>query len=221
MRIVIVEDNKSLGTYLVEAMKEEGFAVDWFQDGSTALRHLTSTPPDILILDINLPSASGFDICAEVRAQKKDFPILLLTARGETQDRVQGLDAGADDYLVKPFEIQELLARVRALFRRPKQRTPVEITVQDLTLHPNKRMLYQKGKEIPLTSKEYAILEYLFHNVDHVVSRSELIEHCWEFSYNPFSNITDVYIRKLRKKLHDREESYIETIRGAGYKLKG
>lgn len=200
--------------------EEEGYAVDSATDGETGERMAEGGSYDAVILDVMLPLKDGIAVCKELRFADMNAPVLMLTARGDVDDRVLGLDSGADDYLVKPFEMKELLARTRALLRRPHEKFIDILTVQDLLLDPTKHVVTKKNKPISLTQKEYSILEYLMRNVDTVVTREQLLEHCWDFAYSAFSNITDVYIRQLRKKLKDTNEHYIQTIRGVGYKFK-
>lgn len=220
MRILVVEDNQKLAKYIKQMFEEEGYAVDCSYDGATGQRMAESRVYDLLVLDIMLPEKDGITVCTELRTNDNTVPILMLTAKGELEDTVLGLDSGADDYLVKPFEMKELLARTRSLLRRPKEKFTGLIEVQDLVIDSSKHTVSKNGTDVSLTLKEYVILEYLMRNVDTVVSREQLLEHCWDFAYSAFSNITDVYIKQLRKKLKDTDEKYIQTIRGVGYKLK-
>lgn len=217
MRILVVEDNEKLARYIKQMFEGEGYAVDVVHDGMRGERMAQGGHYDAIILDGMLPEKDGMVVCRELRNQDILTPILMLTARGGVDDRVVGLDSGADDYLVKPFDMKELLARVRSLLRRPREKFMGVVVVQDLVLDSDKHLLTQGGKSIPLTQKEYAILEYLMRNADRVVTREELLEHCWDFAYSAFSNITDVYIRQIRKKLNDTNERYIQTVRGTGY----
>ena len=220
MRILIVEDNQKLAKYTKQMFEEEGYAVDCSYDGATGQRMAESQVYDLVVLDIMLPEKDGITVCRELRDNDNTVPIIMLTAKGDLDDKVLGLDSGADDYLIKPFEMKELLARTRSLLRRPQEKFTGSLEVQDLVLNSTKHVLSKNGTEVPLTLKEYVILEYLMRNVDTVVSREQLLEHCWDFAYSAFSNITDVYIKQLRKKLKDTDEKYIQTIRGVGYKLK-
>ncbi len=220
MRILIVEDNQKLAKYTAQMLEESGYAVDTAPDGEMGERMAEMRVYDLVILDIMLPKKDGIAVCTFLRAQGNTVPVLMLTAMGETDDRVLGLDSGADDYLVKPFEMKELMARVRSLLRRPQDTFVEKLEVQDLILDPIQHSVIKGKKVISLTLKEYSILEYLMRNVDAVVTREQLLEHCWDFAYSAFSNITDVYIRQLRKKLNDTNERYIQTIRGVGYKLR-
>lgn len=220
MRILVVEDNQKLAKYTKQMLEEAGYSVDCSYDGIAGQRMAESFSYDLVLLDIMLPGKDGVAVCTELRDGGSTVPILMLTAKGEVDDRVLGLDSGADDYLVKPFEMKELLARARALLRRPQEKFATSLEVQDLVLDSGTHVVTKSGEGISLTLKEYAILEYLMRNVDSVVTREQLLEHCWDFAYSAFSNITDVYIKQLRRKLKDTDEKYIQTIRGVGYKLK-
>lgn len=220
MRILIVEDNEKLAKYTKQMLEEEGYAVDTVHDGETGERMARSGSHDLVILDIMLPKKDGISVCKSLRDDNINLPIILITAKGEVDDKILGLDSGADDYLVKPFDMKELLARVRALLRRPQEKIISILKVQDIELDNSKHAATRKGAMISLTLKEYTILEYLMLNADQVVTREQLLEHCWDFAYSAFSNITDVYIKQLRKKLKDTNEKYIQTIRGVGYTFK-
>ncbi len=217
MKLLIVEDTEKLAKYLKQMLEEESYAVDVVGDGETAERRILGGSYDAIILDIMLPEQDGITTCKNVRAKGNTTPILMLTAKGEVEDRIEGLDSGADDYLIKPFAMEELLARVRALLRRPTVTVNDELLVRDVQLNCNTRVVTVAGVPISLTLKEYAILEYLMRNAGQVVSREQLIDHCWDFAYCAFSNITDVYIKQLRHKLGGDHEQYIKTIRGVGY----
>jgi DNA-binding response OmpR family regulator len=220
MRILIVEDNEKLAKYTKQMLEEEGYAVDIASDGEQGERLALSDNHDLIILDIMLPKKDGVSVCKSLREKSINIPIIIMTARGEIGDKILGLDSGADDYLVKPFDMKELLARTRALLRRPQDKLLTKLEAQDIILDNSKHVAIQKGKVISLTLKEYIILEYLIINIDKVVTREQLLEHCWDFAYSAFSNITDVYIKQLRKKLKDSNEKYIQTIRGVGYTFK-
>jgi len=220
MRILIVEDNEKLAKYTKQMLEEESYAVDIVYDGETGERMARSGNIDLMVLDIMLPKKDGISVCKSLRKDNVNLPIIMITAKGGVDDKIIGLDSGADDYLVKPFDMKELLARVRALLRRPQDKIITKLKVQDITLDNNKHIATKKGIAIPLTLKEYTILEYLMQNADIVVTREQLLEHCWDFAYSAFSNITDVYIKQLRKKLKDINEKYIQTIRGVGYTFK-
>lgn len=220
MRILLVEDNEKLALYMQQMLEENGYAVDIRHDGISGERLANTGSFDLIILDIMLPERDGISICKNLREKNIITPIIMITAKGDVDDRVLGLDSGADDYLIKPFEMKELLARVRALLRRPTQVLTDVLTVRDITINSVKHEVTKAGALLPLTLKEYAILEYLLLNAGNVVTREQLLEHCWDFAYSAFSNITDVYIKQLRKKLDDTNETYIKTIRGVGYKFK-
>lgn len=220
MKILIVEDNEKLAKYTKQMFEEEGYAVDCFFDGETGERMIRTGSYDLVILDIMLPKRDGITVCKNVREDNNTTPIIMMTAKGEIDDKVYGLDSGADDYLIKPVDMKELLARARALLRRPQNSFIDILKVQDITLDSNTHLVFQGKTKIELTLKEYAILEYLMRHKDLVVTREQLLEHCWDFAYSAFSNITDVYIKQLRKKLKDTNEKYIQTIRGVGYTFK-
>lgn len=220
MRVLIVEDNEKLAKYTKQMLEEEGFAVDSVFDGEAGERRARSGNYDLVVLDIMLPKKDGISVCKSLRDDNIILPILMITAKGEVDDRILGLDSGADDYLIKPFAMKELLARVRALLRRPQEKLVTKLKVQDIILDNSNHSAMKDGKALILTLKEYSVLEYLMLNTDSVVTREQLLEHCWDFAYSPFSNITDVYIKQLRKKLKDTNEKYIQTIRGVGYTFK-
>lgn len=221
MKILVVEDTEKLAKYVKQMLEEESYAVDVVADGDTAERRIMNGSYDAVILDIMLPEQDGITTCKKVRAAGNITPILMLTAKGEVEDRIEGLDSGADDYLVKPFAMDELLARVRALLRRPATAVCDELCIQDVVLNCSAREVTVAGAlrtlTLKLTLKEYAILEYLMRNAGMVVTREQLIDHCWDFSYSAFSNITDVYVKQLRQKLGGDHDQYIKTIRGVGY----
>ncbi len=220
MRILIVEDNEKLAKYTKQMLEEEGYAVDVAIDGEIGERQARNKNHDLVILDIMLPKKDGVSVCKSLRKDNINLPIIMITAKGEIEDKIIGLDSGADDYLVKPYDMNELLARVRALLRRPQERVLTKLVVKDIVLDNSKHIVTKKGVTISLTLKEYAILEYLMMNAGSVITREQLLEHCWDFAYSAFSNITDVYIKQLRKKLKDTNEKYIQTIRGVGYTFK-
>ncbi len=221
MRILLVEDELKISTYVKRGLEEAGYAVDAVYTGRDALDWAVATAYDLIILDILIPKVDGLTVCRELRAEKNRTPILMLTARDTVDDRVTGLDAGADDYLVKPFAMKELLARVRALARRANEapKSPV-LTLADLTLDPSAHRVTRGGKVIDLPAKEFSILEYLLRNTGRVLTRTMIAEHVWNYdSYNQ-SNVVDVYIRNLRRKADDPfEPKLIHTLRGIGYRL--
>lgn len=220
MKILVVEDNQKLAKYIGLMLTEAAYVVDQVHDGLSGERRILSGEYDLIILDLMLPDKDGLSVCKAVRQEGGVVPILMLTARGETEDKILGLDSGADDYLVKPFAMEELLARVRSLLRRPSAMIQEVIVVQDIHLHVANHAVTKNGEVVSLTLKEYAVLEYLMRNAGSVVTREQLIDHCWDFAYSAFSNITDVYIKQLRQKLGQSHEQYIKTIRGVGYLFK-
>jgi two-component system OmpR family response regulator len=221
MRILVVEDEVKMAGLLKRALEEEGYAVDVAGDGPEAVWLGTENPYDAIVLDVMLPGMDGFSICRRLREAGRWSPVLMLTARDAVADRVAGLDAGADDYLTKPFSIAELLARIRALIRRGAVERPSILRAGDLTLDPATKIVARVGAPIELTAKEFALLEYLMRHPGEVLTRTRLIEHVWDFAYEGDSNVVDVYIRYLRNKI-DRPfgRDSIETVRGAGYRLR-
>lgn len=223
MRILIVEDEVKLAQSLKKGLEREGYAVDYILDGESGQRRIEINHKDYdaIVLDLMLPKKDGFEICKSVREQNIVTPILVLTARDATDDKVTALDAGADDYLVKPFSLEELSARLRALLRRPEQLIPQELEVRDLRLDPVTRKVYRNGNEIPLTLKEFSLLEYLMRHPDQVLTREQILDHLWDFAFDSFSNVVDVHVKNLRKKVDgDYHEKLLETIRGVGYRIK-
>ena len=221
MRILLVEDDKSVASFITKGLEEEQYAIDSTMDGEEGFFLATTIPYDLLILDIMVPKMNGFTICRRLREKGLAIPILLLTARDGIDDRVTGLDTGADDYLTKPFAFPELLARIRALIRRGNAQATPRLIVADLELDPISHGTWRAGQEITLTNKEYALLEYLMRNVNRVLTRTAIIEHVWDIQYDSMTNIVDVHIRSLRSKM-DRNFSpqLIHTVRGVGYVLK-
>ena len=221
MRILLVEDDANLAQFVQKGLREERYAVDWAADGEEGLDFASLNNYDLLIVDILLPKLDGLALCRRFRSNGGRTPILLLTAQDSVQDKVAGLDSGADDYLTKPFAFAELLARVRALLRRGGPQTPVLLKAADLELDPASHRVWRAGKEIPLTNKEYAILDFLLRNKNRVLTRTAIIEHVWDISYDPMTNIVDAHIRALRAKIdRDFSPQLISTVRGAGYMLE-
>jgi len=220
MRILLVEDEPGAAQMLAKGLREQSYAVDLAIDGETAVYQASVNDYDLVILDVMLPIKGGFEVCRELRAEGLTFPILMLTARDAPPDRVAGLDSGADDYLVKPFNFHELLARLRALLRRGPALRPETLKVADLSIDTRARQVSRGGRPIELTAKEYALLEYLARRAGEVVSRAEIAEHVWEEDFDPFSNLIEVYVQRLRRKI---DEGYtpklIRTRRGEGYIL--
>jgi two-component system copper resistance phosphate regulon response regulator CusR len=220
MRIFVVEDDERLASVIARGLRKHSYAVDVACDGETAIFQAETNEYDLLVLDVMIPRHDGFDVCRSLRENGFAAPILFLTARDSVADRVRGLELGGDDYLVKPFDFDELVARVRALMRRRHVLRSTVLAVADLTLDTATRTASRAGRAIDLTAKEYSVLEYLMENPGRVVSRTELAEHAWDHSYDPFSNVIDVYIRRLRRKLDAGEPvPLIRTRRGAGYVL--
>ncbi len=224
MRILVVEDQKKLALSLQRGLGQNGYAVDVLFDGEAALNRIEhhSDDYDLVILDVMLPKVNGVELCTQLREKEMLLPILMLTAKDTIEDRIRGLDAGADDYLVKPFAFEELLARVRALLRRPQSLLTNELVIGDLTLDISTRRVMQGDLEIPLTLKEFSILEYFMRNPNQVLTRDQILNHVWDFSFDSLSNVVDVHLKNLRKKLATHtHDTCIETIHGVGYRLKG
>jgi DNA-binding response OmpR family regulator len=221
MRILVVEDERKLAVVLKRGLEEHGYAVDMAHDGEVGLDLAQTVPYDLILLDVMLPKLDGLAVCRRLRDHQCDTPVLMLTARDAIDDRVDGLDSGADDYLVKPFAFRELLARVRALGRRNgPARNPV-IRVADLEIDTVSHEVRRAGTPISLTSKEYAILEYFIRNANRVLTRAQIAEHVWDYDFVAMSNVVDVYVRYLRRKLGDyRDPRLLHTVRGAGYQFK-
>jgi DNA-binding response OmpR family regulator len=221
MRVLVVEDERTIATYVKRGLEEQGYAVDLAFDGQEALDWLNAAPFDLVVLDVMLPVIGGLDVCRTLRARGQRMPVLMLTARDTVDDRVDGLDSGADDYLVKPFAIKELLARLRALGRRGADSPKVTLLqVADLTLDTATRRVRRDGRVIDLTAKEYAVLECLMRAPDRVLTRTMIAEHVWNYDVFHQSNVVDVYIRNLRRKIDDPFAiKLIHTVRGAGYRL--
>jgi DNA-binding response OmpR family regulator len=221
MRILVVDDDRRLCAVLKRGLLEEAYAVDLAYDGEEGEYLAEVNPYDLVILDIMLPNKDGIEVCRELRAKKINTAILMLTAKDTVEDRVRGLDMGADDYLVKPFAFNELLARVRALLRREGVSKSPELRVGDLTLNTLTRQVWRGQRSIGLTTKEYVILEYLMRHPNAVVTRTMIEEHAWDYDFDSLSNLVDVYVRRLRRKIdNEGEDSLIETLRGAGYRLR-
>jgi heavy metal response regulator len=221
MRILIVEDDAKIAGYLKRGLEEQGYAVDAVGNGRDALDWAIAAPYDLVLLDVMLPEISGIEVCRELRRRNMPMPVLMLTARDTINDRVTGLDAGADDYLVKPFAMPELLARLRALTRRSEGR-PRDTTLQvaDLTLDTATHRVQRAGRNIELTAKEFAVLEYLMREAGRVLTRNMIAEHVWNFDDVNQSNVVDVYIRNLRRKIDDPSPvKLIQTVRGTGYRI--
>jgi DNA-binding response OmpR family regulator len=220
MRVLVVEDEHKLNRTICQALREESYAVDAAYDGDAAEELSEINDYDLIILDIMLPKKDGLQLCAEIRRRGDTTPILLLTAKDSFEDRVQGLDSGADDYLVKPFHMGEFMARVRALLRRESHAKSTKLHVADLELDTSSHRVTRGQMPIELTSKEYAMLEYFMRHPDQVLTRTMISEHVWDDDFESFSNIIDVYIRRLRRKIDDSSATkLLHTIRGSGYLL--
>jgi heavy metal response regulator len=218
MRILLVEDEPRVAHFIAKGLREQGYALDIARDGEEGLYKASISEYDLFILDVMLPLKSGLGVCAELRGSGVMTPILMLTARDAVEDRVKGLDCGADDYLSKPFDFAELLARVRALLRRAKELTPEILRFADLSLNTATHAVTRGRRSIELTAKEYSLLEFFMLRAGRVVSREEIATHVWDENFDPFSNIIEVYVRRLRKKIDDDSDaSFIHTRRGQGY----
>jgi len=221
MRVLIVEDELRMASLIRRGLTNEGLAVDVAVRGADALWMAEAHDYDAVLLDVMLPDVDGFEVCRRLRAAGVWAPVLMLTARDSVEDRVAGLDSGADDYLVKPFSFAELLARLRALARRGDGERPAVLVVDDLRLDPATREVTRGSTPIQLTAKEFALLETFMRRAGEVLSRLHLLEHAWDFAYDNRSNIVDVYVRRLRRKIDEPfERSSLETVRGAGYRLR-
>ncbi len=220
MRILLVEDEPDVARMLAKGLREQSYAVDVAADGEAALYQAQMNEYDLLILDVMLPRKDGLEVCRELRDAGSVVPVLMLTARDAVQDRIAGLDSGADDYLIKPFDFHELLARARALLRRGQALKPSIIEVADLTIDARTHQVKRAGAAVSLTAKEYALLEYLARRAGEVVTRAEIAEHVWDENFDAFSNLIEVYIQRLRRKIDDGQEpKLIRTLRGEGYLL--
>lgn len=221
MRILFAEDERDLNDIITKKLTSQGYSVDSVYDGEEAIGILSYTDYDAVILDIMMPKADGFAVLRALRSKGKNTPVLFLTARDSVQDRVAGLDSGANDYLVKPFSVEELLARIRAMTRTAFGVSDSLLSVGDLTMDTAAKVVKRGGKEIPLSAKEYALLEYLMHNAGIVLSREKIENHIWNFDYEGGTNVVDVYIRYLRKKIDEGyDKKLIHTVRGRGYVLR-
>ena len=221
MRVLVVEDEKKTASFVRKALQGEGFAVDVCHDGEAALAAAAATPFDALVLDIMLPGRDGLSVLRQLRERKNTTPVLLLSARGEVNERVEGLNAGADDYLPKPFELAELVARVRALTRRSTENKSTTLRVADLTLDTLTHRAERGGNTIELTAREYRLLEFLMRSAGRPCGRMMILEKVWDYNFDPGTNLVDVYIRRVREKIDAEFESkLLHTVRGSGYVLK-
>lgn len=221
MRLLVVEDEKKLAGFIKKGLEEEGYAVDVTHDGEEGLALALDRVHDMIILDLSLPRMDGLQVLQSLRKKNVMTPVLLLTVRSTIEDKVSGLDAGADDYLTKPFAFEELVARVRALLRRGGGSGPSRLRYGDLILDPVRRTVFRGETRIELTAKEFALLEYFLRNPERVLSRTMILDHVWDYDFDPETNVIDVYVNYLRKKIDaDRKTRLIHTVRGAGYVLK-
>jgi DNA-binding response OmpR family regulator len=221
MRVLLVEDDADVARFIRKGLTEQAYAVDHAEDGDRALYLATINPYDAAILDLMIPAPDGMEVCRRLRAAGSTLPILMLTARDSVEDKIAGLDAGADDYLGKPFEFGELLARLRALLRRGGATVSTLIQVGDLAIDTRSHAVTIRGKPLTLTTKEYAILEYMARNAGRIVTREELAEHVWSQEFDPFTNVIEVYINRLRRHIERvSDRKLIQTVRGSGYMLE-
>ncbi len=221
MRILVVEDEVRMASMLKRGLEEEGYSIDLASDGSDGLWMGSENPYDAIVLDVNLPGINGFEVCRGLRQRERWAPVIMLTARGDPQDRIHGLDAGADDYLMKPFSFGELTARLRALIRRGAPPRPVILTVGDLQVDPVARRARRGTVELDLSPKEFAVLELFVRHPGELLTRTRILEHAWDFAYDGVSNVVDQYVGYLRRKI-DKPfgRNDLETVRGAGYRLR-
>jgi DNA-binding response OmpR family regulator len=222
MQILVVEDEPRIANLIRRGLVEESYAVDLAGDGEQALDKFTVNSYDLIILDVMLPKKDGVSVCREIRQKDTSIPILLLTARGSLDDRVTGLNSGADDYMVKPFSFEELIARVKALLRRSPHGLPTILSLDDLTMNTATREVLRSSKRIDLTAREYSLLDYLLRNQTIALSKSQIIDHVWDYNYDGVSNVVETYIRYLRKKLRvlPKSRELVHTVRGYGYVMK-
>lgn len=222
MQVLVVEDELKIANLLRRALVEEHYAVDIATDGEMALENCEYNEYDLIILDRLLPKIDGLEVCRQIRLKNTNIPILMLTAKGDIEDKVAGLDSGADDYLTKPFSLDELMARIRSLLRRGSTADLPILEIADLKLDPSRHLVTRSDIEISLTAKEYALLEYFLRNKNLPLSKTQILEHVWDFAYDGYSNIIQTYIKYLRRKLTVKSDSaqLIHTVRGHGYVLK-
>jgi DNA-binding response OmpR family regulator len=222
MKILIIEDEAKVANFLKKGLQQSGYEIDVAADGEQGFEMINGGLYDLILLDLMLPKISGFDLIPQIRECKPAIPIIAVTARTSVDDRVQGLNLGCDDYLIKPFSFAELLARIQVQLRRGDPSMSLELRAADLVLNPLKRKVTRGGKNIELSNKEFMLLEYLLRNKDQIVTRNMIVENVWDASFNRFTNVVDVYINYLRNKIdRDFEPRLIQTIRGGGYKLRG
>jgi DNA-binding response OmpR family regulator len=222
MQILIVEDEEKIANFLRRGLIEERYAADIAYDGEEALYKYDINEYDLIILDLMIPKVDGFTVCRKIRSSNSNIPILMLTARDNIEDKVKGLDSGADDYMIKPFSFSELSARIRALLRRGNKADPVIMNIDDLVLNPATKVVKRNDKIIDLTAREYSLLEYFMRNKEIVLTKTKILEHVWDYSYDGLSNVIETYVKYLRKKLKTgpEDKELIYTMRGSGYILK-
>jgi heavy metal response regulator len=221
MRILVIEDEKKISDFIKRGLKEESYSVDVAYNAEDGHYLVTTDPFDLIILDLMLPDLDGVSLCKRIRSEKIHTPIIMLTAKDTVKDKVLGLDAGADDYLTKPFAFEELLARIRVILRKKDAQKPTKLQVADLCLDLLTHKVYRQDKEIALTNKEYALLEYLMLNAGSIVTRTMISEHVWDINFETFTNVIDVYINYLRNKIDQGfDKKLLHTVRGRGYTLK-
>jgi DNA-binding response OmpR family regulator len=222
MRILIVEDQEKLATFIEKGLKSEGYSVDIALDGEKGLQYAFMNDYDLILLDVNLPKISGFELCKSIRKEKPRVPILFLTGSTATDEKIKGLNLGADDYITKPFHLEELSARIRAITRRAENmKKSSKIEIADLSIDLLKREVFRSGKKIDLSAHEFSLLEYLASRKDHVLSRSLILEHVWQKSFDVGSNVVDVHINHLRSKIDANfKKPLIHTVRGSGYTIR-
>lgn len=221
MRILIIEDQENLAKLVKSGLEAEGFAVDCVFDGEAGFRRISLNHQDydLVVLDWMLPKMNGDEICRKAREKQINIPILMLTARDGAKDVIAGLECGADDYLTKPFSFDVLVARIRAILRRPKTALPIELNCKSVILNPATKKVFIDKKEIDLTLKEFSLLEYLMRSCGTAVTRDQILSNIWDFSFDSFANVVDVHITNLRKKIGDKDAKIIETVRGVGYRM--
>jgi DNA-binding response OmpR family regulator len=221
MRVLVVEDDRKTAEFVCKALQEAGFAVDVVHDGNDAVATMAAGSFEVIVLDVMLPGRDGLAVVRQARARGDKTPVLLLSARGSVEEKVEGLNAGADDYLPKPFALQELLARVRALLRRGSETRDVTLRVADLSLDTTTRIARRGERKIELTNREFRLLEYLMRSAGRICGRMMIIERVWEYNFDPGTNVVDVYVRKLREKIEEPGEAkLLHSVRGAGYMIK-
>ncbi len=222
MQILIVEDEEKIANFLRRGLLEESYAVDVARDGEEALYKFDINEYDLVLLDLLIPKIDGAAVCRKIREKNTNIPVLVLTAKDAVEDKVAGLDAGADDYMTKPFSFSELTARIRALIRRGNKADPAILTVDNLSLNPATRTAARNNKSITLTAREYALLEYFMRHPNIVLTKTQLLEHVWDYNYEGLSNIVETYVKYLRQKIRTsaKDKELIHTLRGSGYMMK-